>query len=655
MIHNLTAAPTTGNPTGAALEGQLYMNTTDHKLYFFDGTVWVDTSAQTYTWSITGDSGGSTSVTSGSTVDIAGGEGIVTTNAAGTITVDLDIPSLAAPVGGVVDADSIVVYDASGTVHTEVTLSALKTYINAAAGTFSSFDIAGDTGTDTITDAETITFGGGAGIVTAVTANTVTFTLDFTELTDMTAAIAGTTEFILNNAGDESRKAASEIDLSAFNDDIGIITDQPAIIASGGVPSLFTGITVTEVQQLLDLEVGVDIDAAGTDNSTNVTLVGALDYITISGQVITRNAIVLTTDVSGVLPIANFASIDDDTFATASASTVPTSESVKAYVDSSVTGALVYQGGYNATTDTPSLDDGTPIAGILQGHTYTVTVAGDFFTEAVQVGDMLIAEIDSPTVLADWTTVNKNIPDIVDASTTQKGIVELATIAETNTGTDDTRAVTPDGLDGWTGSAQITTLGTIATGTWQGTSISTTYTDAKVVSVGGTADRITIGGTAGSPTVDIASTYVGQTSITTLGTITTGTWTASVISGTYLANASETAKGVVEEATDAEVAAGTATGATGAKLFVTPAKLSTALGAEGTEGAVVRRLTFNSAASTQTVCAHGFNNLYVVVQVYEVSTGLMVMTEVDVIDVDTVHVNFNTAATASEFKIIVIG
>ena len=40
-------------------------------------------------------------------------------------------------------------------------------------------------------------------------------------------------------------------------------------------------------------------------------------------------------------------------------------------------------------------------------------------------------------------------------------------------------------------------------------------------------------------------------------------------------NASETARGIVEEATDAEVTAGTATGGTGAKLFVTPAKLST--------------------------------------------------------------------------------
>jgi len=41
------------------------------------------------------------------------------------------------------------------------------------------------------------------------------------------------------------------------------------------------------------------------------------------------------------------------------------------------------------------------------------------------------------------------------------------------------------------------------------------------------------------------------------------------------ANASETARGIVEEATDAEVTAGTATGGTGAKLVVTPAKLAT--------------------------------------------------------------------------------
>jgi len=64
------------------------------------------------------------------------------------------------------------------------------------------------------------------------------------------------------------------------------------------------------------------------------------------------------------------------------------------------------------------------------------------------------------------------------ANTTNAGVVELATIAETNTGTDATRAVTPDSLDGWTGSTNVATLGTITSGTWQGSVIASAYLDA---------------------------------------------------------------------------------------------------------------------------------------------------------------------------------
>lgn len=47
------------------------------------------------------------------------------------------------------------------------------------------------------------------------------------------------------------------------------------------------------------------VDAAGTDNSTDVTLAGTPDYITISGQVITRNQVDLAADVTGNLPVGN--------------------------------------------------------------------------------------------------------------------------------------------------------------------------------------------------------------------------------------------------------------------------------------------------------------------------------------------------------------
>jgi hypothetical protein len=43
---------------------------------------------------------------------------------------------------------------------------------------------------------------------------------------------------------------------------------------------------------------GVDFDPVGTDNSTDVTLAGAYDYITIVGQTITRGQVDYTTDIS---------------------------------------------------------------------------------------------------------------------------------------------------------------------------------------------------------------------------------------------------------------------------------------------------------------------------------------------------------------------
>ena len=55
-----------------------------------------------------------------------------------------------------------------------------------------------------------------------------------------------------------------------------------------------------------------------------------------------------------------------------------------------------------------------------------------------------------------------------------------------------------------------------------------TYTDG-VINVGGTTDRITVTTSA----VDIASTYAGQQSITTVGTLTNATWQGDTISTSY--------------------------------------------------------------------------------------------------------------------------
>lgn len=73
-----------------------------------------------------------------------------------------------------------------------------------------------------------------------------------------------------------------------------------------------------------------------------------------------------------------------------------------------------------------------------------------------------------------------------------------------------------------TGATNVTfpTSGTLAT------------TAGTVSSVSGTLNRITsTGGT--TPVIDISASYVGQASITTLGTVTTGTWQGSVLGSTY--------------------------------------------------------------------------------------------------------------------------
>jgi len=88
-------------------------------------------------------------------------------------------------------------------------------------------------------------------------------------------------------------------------------------------------------------------------------------------------------------------------------------------------GALQFKGAYDANANSPDLD--TSPSGILQGDMYVVSVAGTFFTEAVDAGDALIAMQKDPAQLSHWAIVESNIGD---ATTTTKGKVELATDGE---------------------------------------------------------------------------------------------------------------------------------------------------------------------------------------------------------------------------------
>jgi hypothetical protein len=121
------------------------------------------------------------------------------------------------------------------------------------------------------------------------------------------------------------------------------------------------------------------------------------DSVSLSGAVMTSY-----TSVAG-----NGWVIDEDDMVSNLDTKVPTQQSVKAYVDARVASSVEYKGSYDAATNTPDLDL-SPV-GVTTGDMYTVTVAGNFFTIAVEVGDVLIAEVDDPSTAADWTIVNKDL------------------------------------------------------------------------------------------------------------------------------------------------------------------------------------------------------------------------------------------------------
>lgn len=244
-----------------------------------------------------------------------------------------------------------------------------------------------------------------------------------------------------------------------------------------------------------------------------VTIDSGNETITLTGEVTGSGTTSITTTVANnVLDINNFtaativteaegiANNDNDT-------TLPTSAAVKDYVDSNIVGNLVYQGGYNAATNTPDLDS-SPSASIKKGWTYTVTADGTFFTEQVRVGDVLIAEVDAPTTLADWTTVQNNI-DLASASQVGIGNVAAGTGISVSYASGTATVTNTD-----TNSANTAT-GTITAGNTSGT-VSHSFginTMVQTIDSSGNTVYCDIARTTTSVTASIATAQAGNITI----------------------------------------------------------------------------------------------------------------------------------------------
>jgi len=189
----------------------------------------------------------------------------------------------------------------------------------------------------------------------------------------------------------------------------------------------------------------------------------------------------------------------------------------------------------------------------------------------------------------------------------------------------------------------LTTNGTINVGstglTWALFSVAGTILagdgltkTGNTLNVIGTTDRITVN----ADSVDIASTYVGQSTITTLGTITTGTWNGVDIAVADGGTGSSTASGARTNLADTSTSGQT----TSTPVLARIAKQGCAASSTG--------------VSTTTV-THNFGTTDVIVQIYEVSTGATVIGDVTRSNGNTLSVVLYGTISANDYTIVVTG
>lgn len=155
----------------------------------------------------------------------------------------------------------------------------------------------------------------------------------------------------------------------------------------------------------------------------------------------------------------------------------------------------------------------------------------------------------------------------------------------------------------------------------------------NAIDVVGTVDRIV----ANSDSIDIASTYVGQTSITTLGTVATGTWEATDVGVAHGGTGSSTASGARSNLAE------------------------TATGYDTSEPVLARVLakTVGNGTDTSFTITHNLGTRDVIVQVYDVTVA---GPQYDTVYVDavrsttnTVTVTFAAAPSSNQYRVVITG
>ncbi|MCE2835483.1 MAG: hypothetical protein LW834_00545, partial [Cyanobium sp. 49614_E6] len=204
------------------------------------------------------------------------------------------------------------------------------------------------------------------------------------------------------------------------------------------------------------------------------------------------------------------------------------------------TGGIVYKGSVDITAAPPT--------GAKAGEQWSVSTGG---TANAGYGPGVTGVITKGSMVmytgTGWLETSHSVPDATEAA---KGIIQLADVAATTTGTDATRAVHPAGLK-----VELDKKAPLASPALTGTPT------APTAAAGTNTTQLATTAFVHAATPDASTTVKGLAQLADAGAITAGT-AGRVVDAAQLkaaapADASETVKGIVELATAAETTTGT--------------------------------------------------------------------------------------------------
>lgn len=385
--------------------------------------------------------------------------------------------------------------------------------------------------------------------------------------TPLAAGLGTTTTVLHGNAAGEPTWAA--VSLTADVSGTLPATNGGTGFASYAVGDLLYANTTTTLAKLADVATGSVLKSGGvstapswgtlasTDlsNSANIALLNATQTFTgtntFSNNITMNGTPSANTDVITVGYLANFVanglkyhSVRGATIAALSVS-ARTSTTLTVGGTSLVLDGVTYANGdyILVKNDTSGSGAGAPdngayvVSGV--GSSIVLTRASYMDTAGEVDGNTFVVEDGTANAGTLWLTISEvstiGVNSIVFSQIQTGGTVVSVTVTQpaagitiTNSGSAQTGATTStlslaNDLAALEGLASTGFAVRTGTDTWAQRTLQ------------GTTNRISItanaAGVAGDPTIDISSAYVGQTSITTLGTITTGTWTGTAIAG----------------------------------------------------------------------------------------------------------------------------